>query len=204
MPLSDQAWQQRMLPLMAQLLIGLTVFFFVVSLVQLTYLHSTIRKAPEIDLAPAFAAIEKTQPSSDVDRIRAAQLKTLAILEAGTMQRRYHQVNAALMARIWKGYMGFVTGMILALLGSVFILGKLQDAGEGGSPVRRASSGLIMVTLGVTLMIVTIAVNHRIDVTDTSAYLRMFDAGSAPATGFQLPADPPGSAPAPAAAPTRP
>ena len=127
MQVSDQVWQQRMLPLMAQVLIGLTAFFFVVSLVQLTWLHTTIRRAPEINLEPAFAAIDRTPPASDTDRLRAAQLKTLAILDAGTMQRRYHQVNAALMARIWTRYMGFVTGMILALLGAVFILGKLND-----------------------------------------------------------------------------
>lgn len=172
---------------MAQMLIGLTTFFFVVSLVQLTYLHTTIRRAPAIDLAPAFADIEKTPPASDTDRLRVAQLKTLAILDVGTMQRRYHQVNAALMARIWTRYMGFVTGMILALLGSVFILGKLQDSSEGSPAARRASAGLIMVTLGVALMIVTIAVNHRIDVTDAPGYLRTFDAGGTPADGIQLP-----------------
>lgn len=201
MPVSDQTWQQRMLPLMAQLLIGLTAFFFVVSLVQLTYLHATIRKAPEINLEPAFAAIDKTPPTSDTDRLRVAQLKTLALLDAGTMQRRYHQVNAALMARIWKGYMGFVTGMILSLLGAAFILGKLQE--PGGEPnTRRVSSGLIMITLGVALMITTIAVNHRIDVTDAPGYLRTFDAGGTPTGGIQLPAEPPG--PAPASRPAKP
>ena len=194
MQASDQAWQQRMLPLMAQFLIGLTVFFFVVSLVQLTYLHTTIRRAPALDVTPAFADIDRTPPASDTDRLRVAQLKTLATLDVGTMQRRYHQVNAALMARIWTRYMGFVTGMILALLGAVFMLGKLQDAGESSATPRpRVPSGLIMIGLGVALMITTIAVNHRIDVTDAPGYLRTFDAGS---EGIQLPDSAP-VAPAP-------
>lgn len=197
MQVSDQVWQQRMLPLMAQVLIGLTAFFFVVSLVQLTYLHTTIRRAPEINLEPAFAAIDQTPPASDTDRLRAAQLKTLAILDAGTMQRRYHQVNAALMARIWTRYMGFVTGMILALLGAVFILGKLKEPAEGTTAQPRGSPGLIMITLGVALMIVTIAVNHRIDVTDAPGYMRTFDPAS---EGIYLP----DSAPAPPPAPVRP
>lgn len=200
MPVSDQTWQQRMLPLMAQMLIGLTAFFFVVSLVQLTYLHSTIRRAPEINLEPAFAAIDRTPPATDNDRLRAAQLKTLAILDVGTTQRRYHQVNAALMARIWTRYMGFVTGMILALLGAVFMLGKLQEPSAESPAARRASSGLIMVVLGVALMITTIAVNHRIDVTDAPGYLRTFDAGGTPADGIQLPE----TAPAPPPASARP
>jgi hypothetical protein len=201
---SDQTWQQRMLPLMAQMLIGLTAFFFVVSLVQLTYLHSTIRRAPEMNLAPAFAAIDSTPPKSDTDRIRVAQLKALAILDVGTTQRRYHQVNAALMARIWKGYMGFVTGMILSLLGAGFILGKLQDPGGIPTSQRRVSSGLIMIGLGVALMITTIGVNHRIDVTDASGYLRTFDPGDTSADRFQLPAEPPAPPPAPATAPSKP
>jgi hypothetical protein len=194
MQASDQVWQQRMLPLMAQVLIGLTAFFFVVSLVQLTWLHTTIRRAPEINLEPAFAAIDRTPPASDTDRLRAAQLKTLAILDAGTMQRRYHQVNAALMARIWTRYMGFVTGMILALLGAMFILGKLKEPSEGTPSQQRSSPGLIMVTLGVALMIVTIAVNHRIDVTDAPGYMRTFDPAS---EGIYLPDSAPASPPAP-------
>jgi hypothetical protein len=204
MQASDQVWQQRMLPLMAQLLIGLTTFFFVVSLVQLTYLHSTIRRAPAMDLAPAFAAIDSTPPASDTDRLRVAQLKTLAILDVGTTQRRYHQVNAALMARIWKGYMGFVTGMILSLLGAGFILGKLREPADGISSQRRVSPGLIMIGLGVALMITTIVVNHRIDVTDASGYLRTFDAGDTPAGEYQLPAEPPAPPPAPGTAPSKP
>lgn len=194
---TDTAWQQRMLPLMAQLLIGLTAFFFVVSLVQLTYLHSTIRKAPEMSLEPAFAAIDRTPPASDTDRLRAAQLKTLAILDVGTTQRRYHQVNAALMARIWTRYMGFVTGMILALLGSVFILGRLQEPSDSATQGRRPSSGMIMIVLGVALMIVTIAVNHRIDVTDSPGYLSTFDAGNTPLRATELPEEPPAPAPPP-------
>lgn len=193
--MAADAWQQRMLPIMVQMLVGLTAFFFVVSLVQLTYLHSTIQRAPEMSLEPAFAAIDRTPPASDNDRLRAAQLKTLAILDVGTTQRRYHQVNATLMARIWTRYMGFVTGMILAVLGSVFILGKLQEPSDGAPAGRRVSSGLIMVGLGVALMITTIVVNHRIEVTDSPGYLRTFDSGVS-AGEQQLPAEPPAPPPA--------
>jgi hypothetical protein len=197
MQASDQDWQRRMLPLMAQLLIGLTAFFFVVSLVQLTWMHLRISKAPEISLVPAFAAIDSSPPASDTDRLRAAQLKTLALLDAGTMQRRYHQTNAALMARIWTRYMGFVTGMILSLIGAVFILGKINEPAGGSATPRRASAGMLMITLGVALMITTIVVNHRIDVTDAPDYLRTFDPGSESITL-------PDSAPAPPPAPVQP
>lgn len=195
--MSSEAWQQRMLPLMVQMLTGLTAFFFVVSLVQLTYMQWTIRKAPEIRVDSAFAELDRTPPKSDADRLRAAQLKALALLDVGTTSRRYHQVNAALMARLWKGYMGFVTGMILALLGSVFILGRLRDPGEGPAPPGRASPGLIMVGLGVALMVVTIVVNHRIDIADAPGNLSTFDAGGrVGGGGIELPAEPPAPPPA--------
>jgi hypothetical protein len=193
--MSSEAWQQRMLPLMVQMLTGLTAFFFVVSLVQLTYMQWTIRKAPEIRVDSAFAELDRTPPKSDADRLRAAQLKALALLDVGTTSRRYHQVNAALMARLWKGYMGFVTGMILALLGSVFLLGKLRDGDEPAAQGPRVSPGLIMVGLGVALMVVTIVVNHRIDIADAPGNLSTFDAGSR-GGGLELPVEPPAPPPA--------
>ena len=204
--MTAEAWRQRMLPLMAQMLVGLTAFFFVVSLVQLTYLHWTIRKAPEIRVDAAFADIDRTPPRSDTDRLRVAQLKALALLDAGTTERRYHQVNAALMTRIWTRYMGFVTGMILALLGAVFLLGRLQDTEDSpaGPSVRHVSSGLVMVALGVALMIVTVVVNHRIDVTDAPGALSTFDPGGAPRGTILLPAEPPAPPPSPLPAPVKP
>lgn len=170
-PRADEQWQRRLLPLMVQVLIAMALFFFVVSLVQLTYMHNTIRRAPEIDLRPAFEALERAQASTYEDRVIAAQLKALAIVEAGTIQKRYHQTNTALMARVWTRYMGFVTGMILALLGAIFVVGKLQDA----SSVKLGTSpGIVMVTLGVVLMIVTIYVNHPIEGSDAPSGLRSF------------------------------
>ncbi|MEW5914816.1 MAG: hypothetical protein AB1762_00355 [Gemmatimonadota bacterium] len=182
----DQEWQRRMLPIMVQMVIGLAVFFFVVSLVQLTYLNNTIRSAPDIDLEPAFAMLEKQQPTTEAEHLRAVQLRILATMDKGTMQRRYHQTNAALMARIWTRYMAFVTGMILALLGAVFILGKLKEAAPSGNGAARLTSpGLYMIGMGVTLMIVSIFVNHRIDVRDVPDFLQTFNMPAPAASEFQ-------------------
>jgi hypothetical protein len=43
-------WQNRMLPLMQKMIIGLTFFFFVASLSQLIYLHRSILSSPKIDI----------------------------------------------------------------------------------------------------------------------------------------------------------
>ncbi len=194
---SDRVWQKRMLPLIIQTIIGLMVFFFAVSLVQLTYLQVTSRKAPTLQVDRAFTAIEQSPAPSYEAQRKTAYLKALALLDAGTTERRYYQINMGLMARIWTQYMGFVTGMILSLVGAFFILGKLQepsaiatDSTEARLTITRASPGIILATLGVALMIATIAINHRIEFTDAPGYLRYFDAGAA-ATSSGLPDLPP-------------
>lgn len=60
--------------------------------------------------------------------------------------------------------------MILALVGAVFILGKLsEDASEltatnsaGSMSLKSSSPGIILAALGVVLMITTIVTNHPI------------------------------------------
>lgn len=201
-PSFDQRWQERTLPLMVRTVVGLTVFFFVVSLVQLTYLHWTIRQAPEFEL-PSFAGVPEGGREGFEDRFSVARFRTLAELDARTTERRYHQVNALLMARVWTRYMGFVTGMILATVGAVFILGKLRESssemsasvGDVGMAIRSASPGLIMTVLGVFLMVITIVVNHRIEGTDVPGYVRYFGDGALPPEGSRPPLQAPAEIP---------
>lgn len=193
----DRSWQKHMLPLMVRMVLALTVFFFTVSLVQLTYLHWTIRQAPELDLSPALSEFRKFPPTTFEQRLRVAELQMMAGLDAGTTEQRYHQVSAALMARVWKGYMGFVTGMILAMVGALFILGKMQEAvsvsaasGPAGTlSIKSTSPGLILGVLGVVLMVTAIIVNHRIDFTDAPGNMRYYQSG--PAASSTLPVVPP-------------
>jgi hypothetical protein len=177
----DRSWQKRMLPLMVRLVLALTIFFFTISLVQLTYLHWTIRQAPPLNLTPALTELRSHPPATFEQRLKLAELEMMAGLDAGTVEQRYHQVSAMLMARVWKGYMGFVTGMILAMVGALFILGKMQEPvsvssdGQGGPlSIRSTSPGLVMCFLGMILMGITIVVNHRIDIVDAPGNLRYY------------------------------
>ena len=43
------------------------------------------------------------------------------------IKQRYHQANVLLMAGVRVRYPGLVTGMILALIGAVFVLGKIRE-----------------------------------------------------------------------------
>jgi len=187
---ADRTWQKRLLPVMVGLLVTLTAFFFVASFVQLYYLQTRIERAPRLDLSPAMASLDEI--AKDVqngkvgdqlafnNRLEYARWKTLSLLEANALQRRYHHAGVLLISRIWTRYLGFVTGTILAMVGAAFILGKLQEASsnlgaEGGLwkvSLTTASPGLVLATLGTVLMLATLATNMDLQVNDGPVYLR--------------------------------
>jgi len=171
-------WQVRMLPLMVRMLAGLTIFFFIASLAQLFYLHKKIESAPRLDqehliYQPTCNGECTTDYYLSVQRINSA-----ALLELNAVERRYHQANVALMARVWARYLGFVTGMTLSLVGATFILGQIKSTAteiETKSEsiqftLRSASPGIILCVLGVVLMMTAIITHHEIESRDISVY----------------------------------
>ena len=171
---SDHRWQVRLLPLMSRMIVGLTIFFFAASLAQLIYLDRTIEQVPSTD----FARLGIGAPAA-AQKLASPEFRILASLDAALLERRYHQANVFLMGRLWTSYLGFVTGMILALVGAVFILGKLrEDTSElnttgvaGTMSLRSSSPGIILAALGVVLMITTIVTNHPIQTADSPIYV---------------------------------
>jgi len=113
--------------------------------------------------------------------------KTLVLLEESAIQHRYSQVSATLMLRAWTRHLGFLTGMILALVGAIFILAKLSEketslsaeaAGAKGA-LATSSPGIVLAVLGTTLMVVTLTTDFSFTTTDVPVYLRTVDAGAA-------------------------
>jgi hypothetical protein len=104
--------------------------------------------------------------------------QALLRLEAQAMDHRYRQASALLMSRIWTRQLAFVTGMVLALIGAVFILGKLSegptDVSLGGREWRGAiassSPGLLLAFFGVVLIGISLAVQPKIEVQDRPVY----------------------------------
>ncbi len=180
-------WQGRLLPLMIRMLVGLTLFFFVASLLQLAFLHASIRESPRLDVADVVEA------HGDGDRL-AADLRALVILESNALERRYHQANVLLMSRVWRRYLGFVTGMILALVGAAFILGKLREevsdvelkSGAAELSLKSTSPGLVLTVLGVILMIATIVTHHEITTADAPVYVRQAAVTAKPPLGDNI------------------
>ena len=178
---ATEQWQRRLLPVMVGMVMAVTIFFLVASLIQLYSIHTRIEASPALELEPALALLaapgsgETRQPQTTLE---FARWKTLAILEGHTLERRYHQANVLLMARVWVRYLGFVTGMILALVGAVFIMAKLREPasrleaeGQGfkGS-LATNSPGIVLAVLGTGLMLATILSHNEIDVRDAPPY----------------------------------
>jgi len=195
LPARADSWPQRLLPFMSRMVVGLTLFFFVASFVQLLYLQTEIGRETPVTLSDSVLAISLPEQASTTDRLALARFRAAGELEVQVVGRRYRQATVLLMSRLWTLYLGFVTGMILALVGAAFILGKLQEPASelsAESPaakltLKSASPGIVLAALGTTLMLATIFTNHRIDVTDAPLYLRDSPTGSVTAPTPSIP-----------------
>src|SRR5450755_4056290 len=139
-------------------------------MVQLYFLQRNILNNPKINVGESLNGLSLDSNHSHKEILENARMKSLVALEVGSLQNQYFQANSLLMSRVWITYIGFVTGMIMAVVGCVFILGKLsinissvsaKIAGNNLS-ISSASPGLILAFLGTCLMISALFVNHTI------------------------------------------
>ena len=181
---STLKWQLKLLPFIKLTLAAIAVFFFFSTFIQLYSLQSKIDNYQKLALDSVLLDMNKTMiDSSKMNNLALARWTTLTLLEWNAIERRYHQANVSLMSRIWTRYLGFITGMILSIVGATFILGKLSEAQStlnleikdfGKFVLTSASPGLFLVSFGTILMIITIFVHHRIEVQDSSIYLQQW------------------------------
>jgi hypothetical protein len=172
-------WQSRLLPLLIGLLIAFTAVFCISNLYQIFTVQDYIRKAPTLD---AHTILAPEARASD------PRLGVLADLESYALVRRYHQANIVVMGRLYVVYLGFTTGMILALVGAAFILSKYREAPstvEGSGLGNRlaigsTSPGLVLATLGTLLMIITMTTRADVMVGDASVYMSSAGPGPVP------------------------
>ena len=102
---------------------------------------------------------------------------------------RCHMGSTILMAHLWIRYLGFITGMIMAVLGAVFILGKLRESSaprlgaDSGLKLSlsSASPGVVVALLGCILMVTTVLTQQQTQVQKVPLY-RPFGAGRRSAT----------------------
>lgn len=174
------AWQRRLLPLMATVLVVASTAFLGFSLVQTNAMRARIENVPQTSVELILDPVCERETLTFAERQACSEMKAAVLLEVYTIQRRYHQANAALMVRAWIKYLGFLTGMMIGIVGAVFILGRLAETrseltaeGPAGKfSLSSMSPGLILVTLGTVLMITTVLVNPPTDVGDAAVYFR--------------------------------
>lgn len=172
-------WQGQLLPLMRGALVFLTCFFLVTTLLQYYQLYGDIRQQPST-VAQTLAALEKGLPESRRSSIEYLNWRVRVMLEVNAMQLRHQHINAAQLMRTWTRYTGFLVGMVLALMGAFFILGRLTDmpsqiSGEMTGvkvAVATSSPGIIMTVLGCCLMFLTLYSHTDFTVEDRPVYLR--------------------------------
>ncbi len=174
-----ERWQRKLLPFMMGSILAMGIFFFIASLYQLYYLHHQVAHT-KLNLQPLFTQFEEKSSKVIYGDKEYLQWKVLMLLEEDVVHRRYHQANSVMLARVWTRYLGFVTGMILALVGAVFILGKLQELptkleADGQlfkASVYTSSPGILLSVLGTTLMAITLIVPFEIETRDRATYMR--------------------------------
>jgi len=172
-------WQERLLPTMNGLLVGLTIFFFLTTFGQMAYLHWNITQRPSIDINQTAGDALIASAETFDERMNARQLEVRSRMEAFIVVQRYRHASVQLMSGLWTRYLGFITGMILALVGASFVLGKLREPTqkiEGkfsalDFSLRTTSPGIILAVLGVLLMFATILDKDTYKMTDENVYL---------------------------------
>jgi hypothetical protein len=170
-------WQRKLLPFMSGFLVVLAVGFFAMSLVSAYETRSFVKSEStqtaraEIEQLLHIATVSPTTTADEVQR-------GLLLLEADALDKRYKQASALLVSRIWTRQLAFITGMVLAFIGSVFIIGKLSESPAnvtlGGldwkAGISSTSPGLILAFLGTVLMGIALVVQPSIEVQDRPVY----------------------------------
>lgn len=181
--------QRLALPVMIALLVGGAVFFAGTSLYELRALYARLEPpASRVDVSALASAPADAAPEAV---IAARRFAVLAAMEAEAIDRRYRLANSVMLARVWTRQLGFVTGMLLAIVGAAFILGRLNDPptelkGEGqgiSGSLSTSSPGIVLAVLGSGLMAMTLAIPFKVETFDRNVYLDPAGAAAGPAAG---------------------
>ncbi len=126
---SDQTikWQQKLLPWFIIMPTVLMAVFIYLASQQLVKFNNALETKPDSLLVGAILPNPSTLDfaNNNLDYQKYLQWITLTKLEQESLYRRYNQGGLLLMSRIYTKYLGFFTGMIMAIVGAVFIIGKI-------------------------------------------------------------------------------
>jgi hypothetical protein len=170
-------WQTRMAPLMVGAVILSAAVFTTITIWQFRTFQAQISEPVATASMIAWTAPGR-EPSTFQQQLQLSTTEAGYNLERELIARRYDEANLTFTTRLWTRLMGFLTGMILALVGAAFVLGKLETERSelGGSAqglsftVQSTSPGIVMGVLGTILMAIAIVVPATVTTHDGAIY----------------------------------
>ncbi|MDB5014347.1 MAG: hypothetical protein JWQ25_2549 [Daejeonella sp.] len=178
-------WQKRLLPWMIIMPTLLISAFIYLATLQLNKFTAEINRPSVSELGKILASPKDSTISYSLkNNINYIKWITLAKMEEDAINKRYKQGSVLLMSRIYIKYLGFLTGMILAIVGSVFIISKIKEEGNDlqGSfseqlqfKILSSSPGIIFGLLCTCLMLSAILQHAEINIKDMPLYLNHYN-----------------------------
>jgi len=178
-------WQNRLLPWMIAMPTILIGAFIILGTLKLNNFEKFAYRGDEerttLNIPSPYASSTDSTLKKNADYLK---WYSLVKMEEYSINRRYNQGGVLLMSRIYIKYLGFFTGMILAIVGAVFIISKLKEdvteiegSMEEKTKFRLVSSspGIIFGVLGTALMLTTILTHSEISVKDMPLYLNTYN-----------------------------
>jgi hypothetical protein len=174
-------WQRKLLPFMIRFMVVIAIGFFALSAYDVYEMQRFVASENSGNLSGRVEAMVRTNSVAQAMTTEDTIQQSLLVLEAAAMESRYRQASALLMSRIWTRQLAFLTGMVLAFLGAVFILGKMSDATSNVSmgtdqlkgAISSSSPGLILAFFGTLLMAISLVVQPQIEVQDRPLYFTL-------------------------------
>jgi len=169
-------WQSRLLPFMIGSLIVVALCFIATTL----WFFHDLEQRLEYRTTDVTAVVEHLAGPSDAKQNDQAYRDWYirAVLEGVALQQRFNVQATVVKGRLWTRFMGFLTGMLLALTGCVFVLGKLRESvnfgGEGQgfkATLATSSPGVFLAFLGTVIIAIALIVQTTVESSDTSVYL---------------------------------
>jgi hypothetical protein len=177
-------WQQKLLPWMVIMPTALIGVFIFLATVQMRNFEAKVFSAEKSDVANNLVEMYEKSNPEHATRMDFIKLYTLTKMEEHSIDRRYNQAGTIVMSGIYTKYLGFFTGMILAIVGSVFIISKLkEDTSKLEGSIKEhikfnvvsSSPGIIFGLLGTILMATTILKRGEVNVQDQPLYLNYYN-----------------------------
>jgi hypothetical protein len=172
-------WQNKLAPWLIAMPTLLVIIFIVLATQQVIQFNKLLEvRRGETMVEAINAQTDKTVK----DNLEYVKWITLAMMEEESYNKRYNQAGFLIMSRIFTKYLGFFTGMVLAIVGAVFIIGKIKEdttqlegsiADQSKLKLVSSSPGIIFGVLGTILMLSTILQHTEVQVRDAPLYLKM-------------------------------